>query len=245
MKNFITIFVLALLAVSLLGCATRTAKNETIFVPPSFHYTPPSSAPVASAGVAFALVDASYSEAQPWTRQYPFTDFSKNMSLDFQQILSARGFTVRGPFASYDEMAFPDKKGSDLVLQPTLEVSINQMNIQPIKHTSIIGQDGYTLRGNTTVSGRVTLVVLESLSKERMWFKSIQLPDTSYEWETETQTTMPGVLDPTDPVTAKTVGKVMEKYYGLVMSTAWKYLDPEEMRIVKTQADDIKKNKVY
>jgi hypothetical protein len=252
MKIRATPFAALLGIVILQGCAIQTAtkKEEPAYVPPSFSFTPPSTAPAGSADVTFAIVNASYSENQPWTGEWPFTDVSKNMSLDFQQIVSARGFSVRGPFASYDEMTFPDKKGSDLVLQPTLEIRLDIRNVRyneirpPL--LSLQTRSTYSLRGNAVISGRVTLSLMESLSKERMWFKSVELAQTAIPIEGEkAYWTPPGGVDLSDPGIAKPLGKTMEALYAKVMQAAWNYLDPGEMRLVKKQAEEVKKKKVY
>lgn len=246
MKTLSILFT-AIFAIFLIhGCTPKAATKEEAAYTPTFDYSPPTSATPASANVTFALVNATYSENQPWANQWPFTDFSKNMALDFQELLAARGFTVKGPFGSYDELAFPDKKGSDLVLQPALEVRFEVVNPKSKKHVGLLGPDTYSLQGDASVGGRVTLSMMESLSKERMWFKSIELPRNTVRWEgSKRYEAQPAGVDFSDPAISNSVGKVMETYYRTVMEAAWKYLDPEEMKLVKKQADEIKAKKVY
>lgn len=228
------------------GCAPTSATKEEGVAAPSFSWAPPATATPASAGVTFAIVGAAYSETQSWAGQWPFTDFSKNMALDFQQLVAARGFTVKGPFATYDELAYPDKKGSDLVLQPSLDVRLSTNNVEAKKNIKILGGETYSLEGDATVSGRVTLFLKESLSKEQMWVKSIELPQSTVHWEGSREYQAPPAgVDFSDPAVTKALGKTMETYYHTVMEAAWKYLDPEEMRGVKKQADEIKAKKVY
>jgi len=245
MKHF-SYFVVFSLTICLLGCATKATREEEKAYVPSFHFTPASSAPAASAEVTFAVVNASYSENQPWTTIWPFSDFSKNMALDFQQILSARGFTVKGPFGSYDELTFPDKKGSDLVLQLTLEVRLDIINPVARKHIGIWSPDSYSINGQAAIGGRVTLSLMESLSKERMWFKSIEIPREVVSFEGEKEyPAPPSGIDLSDPGIAKSLGPKLEALYTKVMQASWNYLDPGEMQLVKKQADEIKKKKVY
>jgi hypothetical protein len=245
MKDY-SYFVVLTLIICLIGCAPQSATKEVTAPPPTFAWTPPTTATPTSAGVTFAIVGASYSESQPWAGLWPFTDFSKNMALDFQQLVAARGFTVKGPFVSYDELAYSDKKGSDLVLQPTLDVRVSLNNVKNERHIRLIGDDYYTMEGDATVSGRVTLYMKESLSKEQMWVKSIELPPNSVHWQGSKQfaTPQPGA-DFSDASVTQPLGKIMETYYHNVMETAWKYLDPEEMKGIKKQADEIKAKKVY
>lgn len=243
----IAILFLVVLAILIQGCATTSATKEgsSAYVP-SFDFTPPTTAAPGSADVVFAIVNASYAENQPWMQVWPFTDVSRNMGNDFQEIVSARGFNVRGPFATYDEITFPDKKASDLVLVPTLEIRLDIISPQVKKHINILGPDSYTVNGQAAVSGRVTLSLMESLSKERMWFKSVELQRTVVPFEGEKEYTAPPAgVDPSDPGISKPLGTTMETFYKKVMQAAWNYLDPEEMKIVKKQAEEIKKKKVY
>jgi hypothetical protein len=229
------------------GCSgSTTVKEETTYTP-SFKFTPSSNATPGSAEVTFAIVGASYSDKEPWTQEWPFPDFSDRMSLDFQEILSARGFTVRGPYKIYDEMTFPDKKGSDLVLEPNLKIEFNGTTNAKKNFNILGGPDTYSLNGTMTISGRVTLSLLESLSKERMWFKSIELSPISFNWESDKDYTTPnpGYIDNREPGVSKPLGLALESFYKQIMETSWKYLDPEEMKIVKKQSEEIRAKKVY
>jgi hypothetical protein len=240
------ILVLLLVLIGLVGCATTGGKKEKEAYVPSFDYTPPSSAEPGSANVTFAIVNPDYSEDEAWTRNWPFNTFVKNLNLDFQEVLNARGFNVRGPYGSYDEMTFPDKKGSDLVLQPQLDVRLEILNPRTEKNIKILSNDTYVMKGDVAVSGRVTLSLTESLSNERMWFKSIELPQTVVNWKGEKEYLQPPPgIDLSDQGITNALGKTMEDFYKKVMQTAWDYLHPEEMAIVKKQAEEIKAKKVY
>jgi hypothetical protein len=172
------------------------------------------------------------------------------MARDFVEIVTARGFTVRGPFGSYDEMMFPDKQGSDLVLQPTVEITLEFRNlsyttIHPDFFSTQINPR-YTMRGEAVVGGRITLSLLESLTKEKMWSKSIEIPLGLIPWEGEKQYLNPPTqVDLSDNGVARPIGTTMEALYYKVMRAAWDYLNPDEMRMVKKQAEEIKKKKVY
>jgi len=228
----------------IVGSAT---KQEAPLLPPTFDFTPPSQAGPNSAKVTFALVDANYAQDEPWTAVAPFNTFSESLSSDFQEILAARGFTVRGPFQRYDEMTFPDKKGSDLVLQPDLDVSVTSTaKVVP----TLFGKQ---LEATMVVRGKVKLEVRESLTGERMWFKDIKLTPATVECEGKryadsTQVPasegQPAALLQ-DPKCANLFGPVLEKFYTDVMDAAWRYLEPEEMAMVKKQSQEIKTRKVY
>jgi hypothetical protein len=112
---------------------------------------------------------------------------------------------------------------------------------------------GKQLRADLTVRGRVTLSVRESLTGERMWFKSIELqPETLqcdgkyYPGSAQVPTSegQPAALFAI-PECAALAGPVLERYYTTVMDAAWRYLEPEEMTMIKKQSQEIKTRKVY
>ncbi len=228
------------------GCSMKSTVKEEATYNPSFQFTPPNNSTPGSAEVTFAIVGASFTDKEPWTQEWPLPVFSERMSLDFQQILSARGYTVRGPFKLYDEMAFPDKKGSDLVLEPSLDVQLEKTTTDHSTNINLLSssKDTYNLSGEGILSGRVTLALLESLSKERMWFKSIELTPVSFKWESNKDYKSPNAYIENRDI-SKPLGQALENIYKQIMEASWKYLDPEEMKIVKRQAEEIKAKKVY
>ncbi len=232
-----------------LGCGASAPPKERYA--PSFDYTPPEQAAPGSADVTFALVSPRYAEEIDWIHVSPFTEFARNIGLDFQEVLSARGYTVRGPFETYDEMTFPDKKGSDLVLVPTLDVRVEITNVQLDDRVNLFtGKKTYVPKGDAILSGRVTLSLTESLSNERMWFKSVDIDQrVVVPWvgrleyaQAPTQVTMQDVdFAEIGPV----FGRSLETFYARTVQATWDYLHPEEMALVKKQAQEVKAKKVY
>ncbi len=45
------------------------------------------------------------------------------MGVDFEELLIAKGYSIRGPFSSYDEVVFRDKQDSDLLME--VEINFN------------------------------------------------------------------------------------------------------------------------
>ncbi len=131
------------LVLALMGCATAPPQKATPQAP-LFQWDPPERALPKSADVTFALVSPRYSQDEPWTKFWPFTDFSRNLGHDFEEMLTAKGYSFRGPFATYDEMTFPDKDGSDLVLQPSLDITLDVLNPTRRENVHILGPRTYS-----------------------------------------------------------------------------------------------------
>lgn len=224
------------------GCATTKPAQQVY--QPAFQFTPPATAAPGSAGVAFAVINARFSKDEGWTKEQPFVTFSRNLSADFQEILNARGYTVRGPFGSADEMTFPDKKGSDLALQPTLELTVASVSRGVEEKVNLLSANSYIATFDVTVDGRVTLAVTEPLSGERMWFKSVVVPSTTVQYAVPVASQTPAGVA-IDLSTNPDLGRALDQAYLNIMDAAWKYLDPGEMALVKKQGDEIRAKKVY
>ena len=219
-----------------------------------FDYTPSQQSAPGSAGITFAVVGSKFSGGTINL----FKGFTDSMDKDFYEMLSARGFTVRGPYRSYDEITFPDKKGSDLVLTANVECSedidANHPNLYrtvrqrppPAGNVTVFFMQG-TIEYNCSVS----LVVAESLTNERMWTKSVNTEPVSIEvsapgWEQQ-EFSKPSLYEllAQDSATYNKVGNALRAWYPTIMELSYTYLDPNEMAIVKQLAQEIRAKKVY
>lgn len=230
-----------LLALTAGACAT--AGGSAPAFNPQFNYTPPQEAKPGASDVTIALVSPSYSQGQLWTRMAPWTTFSRDMSGDFDKLLAARGFLVKGPFPAYDQMVFPDKEGSDLVLVPSLDVSVDLQNMSVAQVDLFTGNR--RMKGAALLGGRVDLVLEESLTGTRMWVKDIPVPPKSVDWTMSKwipkndQVTQADIYQ--DPGFVNAIGPVLESLYDEVLKDAWAYLSPNEVKLVKAQSLPLRK----
>ncbi len=234
------------------GCFTTTTESPVELYTPKFDFTPPTQAPPRSAGVTFVVVGSEVS-GPPIDL---FQRFASNLPGDFQEMLVARGFAVRGPFAAYDEVTFPDKKNSDLVLTPRITFAADTSGVR-WKYVFELFTPGdlktYTPVGPVVFSGRLDLVVSESLSNERMWSKSVTIPPIRVELtggarfqatHTPTEVPLDQILE-NDPAFRADLARQLDEIYQRTLEKAWTFLDPEEMRGVKRQSLEIRERKVY
>jgi len=251
MKQSMGLLGFLVLTLLISGCVQPTTKprTEPTYVP-KFDFTPPSKATTNAANITFALVSPAYHGNQQWMSVPPFNQIPTDMSKDFEELLIAKGFTIRGPFRSYTEMTYPDKKNSDLILVPDLEIGLSFSQLQVITNQppllSLRTTPTYSLAGNVIISGRVSLNVLESLTGEKMWTKSVEIPSTTVYIKGEKEYNRPITqIDFTDKSIVVPIAKQIEKIYDEIMKTSWKYLDPEEMATVKKESLEIRKKIVY
>lgn len=226
-----------MLAAGLTGCAASRAPIATYT--PTFDYVPPSTAAAGSAGVSLAIVQPHYGSAEMSRITVgPLARFPRSMAGDFEEMLTAKGFTVRGPYESYDMMTFPDREACDLTLQPQLEITGRTANVTTEKKLVIMGPDRIAYKGQVSVGGRVTLSINESISNERMWVRSIEVTERTGDFQTSWYpegTSLEAVPDD-DPGVADALGKILDDVYVQIAETAWRFIDPREMVVVKEQS---------
>jgi hypothetical protein len=256
-RTSLTVLVLAA-AGTLTACATKTAR-VTVYQP-SFDFTPPSTAPAGDAGVTIALVATQYpgqeAPAAPTvyahSQQIPATvlwgllapELPNSMARDFEEALVARGFTLKGPYDSYEEMVYSDKRDTDLVLIPELDITLIVTDFSVKQNFKLISDNTYSIeRGVAQLRGRVNLNAYESMTFTKLWLKSLDVPETSIEFDGNVEyPAQPLGIDPIREVSFRTaVAQALEEeMYSRVLQTAWDYLDPQEMQVLKQQAEEIR-----
>ncbi len=255
-----------LLAASLaawVGCVPPQPTPPPEVYTPRFEWTPPSKAAPGAAHVTFALVSPKFSAraSSAWAglggTPPVLRDLQEAMSVHFAELLAAKGFTTRGPFGNYAEMTFPDKKGSDLVLRSEIDIAISDAGRASDLQFTFIGPHQFLFHGVTQLGGRVELLLSESLSNERMWVKNIDLPSKTVRWfgtqlwrnsadpNSMTLAPPPFYAHFSDPGFVSAVGKELEEYFHTTMDAAWRYLNTEEMSLVKKESQEIRQRKVY
>ncbi|MCY4199424.1 MAG: hypothetical protein OXF31_06330 [Gammaproteobacteria bacterium] len=251
----------ALLAI--VGCETTAPAPAVPRIAPDFDYTPVEVA-TGDVDITLAVVGSSVETTVP-----VFKDFAKNMAQDFLELLSAIGYRTRGPYVSYDEMTFPDKEASDLILSadydfdhdtlsltateaPTLASAIRDLGVILGTRSSASSSTprNCTYSGPITVASRVTLVLYESLSRERMWTKSLNLEpieatlEGTYAFPCEAPPSLAQILVEEDQFYTD-LGKQMEAQYQDALRTTHAHLDPREVARISKQADPLRERKRY
>ena len=102
MTKIIT-FLCAALTLLFTGCfSTKNASTPTEpaerKVLAKFDFSPPSRAGVGSTGLTIAMVKPSYVDKNAEYLVSPFNEMAERMASDFDELLTAKGFTMRGPY---------------------------------------------------------------------------------------------------------------------------------------------------
>jgi hypothetical protein len=222
------------------GCATAQTSNYVPATPyaANFNYTPSPNESGQSVDVVFAVgkVEYKYAGKTAWLSTPQFFNFEKALNEDIPEILTSKGFTVRGSFDSYDLIPYSDKKTIDLYLLPTVTISV------------MIPEELAQLK--TKVVSKIILESREIITRELMWSKSIPFA----EFDAEFTSVVASYTAQHGKITNVTfqylalenyMARELEKQYPVVMDTIHKLIDPEEMTIIKNQAKEIKSKKGY
>ena len=225
---------MAMISVFLAGCIPANIEPEPPRAIVNFDYTPPSEAIPGSADATFAIVGTRFD-----TPISLFRTFASNMTKDFGEIVTARGFGVRGPFMTYDDMTYSDKEGSDLMLTAEVEFSSDTSQIQ----YSSFGIPS----GSVTVKCHISLMVSESITNERLWTRSIAItPFTVSLISRKAYTTRASLANllVNENRFYSDVSQALEVQYAEIMNKIHGYLEAKEMAILTQSARDLRKKKV-
>ncbi len=221
----------------LAGCAVHVEPEPPRAII-TFDYSPPEMMP-GSANLTFAVVGTEIVGGEYGTPIPLFKTFTSNMTKDFSEILTARGFSVKGPFQDYDIMTYTDKEGTDLILTAEVEFRSDTTQIRP---------SGFgNLNGAIIVSCHVNLVAYESLTRNRLWTKSVAITPITVELISRK-------LYPNGATLAtllvnenkfhNDVGRALESQYTEIMNRIYGYIEPEAMAIVGEAAQNLRKQKI-
>ncbi len=237
-------WVLPLVAFALLYCACAGSKKTTSLVVPDFDFSPPSPVASGSAGIKIALIEPSYSGNFSYQSKPLFTQFRRNMGKDFEEILSGRGYILKGPYEAYDLMTYSDKTECELGLDVEIELNIMQTsggwtNIPPGAYG--IGGNYSKFKGTLNLSGKITISIIETFTRQKLLVKSVPVPqeDIAVVGESKHPYGSTGVpID--DPGVHNPLANSLSKFYKTTMQRGWDMLAKEDLEHVQKQVPEIR-----
>lgn len=246
--NPLVIFIIFFTACSL-PKQTTTATPPIQRIPARFDFSPPSRAQAGSTNIAIAMVKPSYVGKNPEYFVNPFNEMAVNMASDFDELLTAKGFTIRGPFGSRDEMTYNDKLNSGFIMEIGIELNpqYNRRYIRTAHSPSfaelILDKNAPTtytnkMVGQVTLGGNLVIKAKSAQYGELLWTKSIALEPASFECPGQiVWNGIPNMHEELnkDDLVYNTLSRELEKLYTKALSLAWQQIDPAEMKTVAEQ----------
>jgi len=189
-----------------------------------------------------------------------------SMSASFNEILLAKGFNTKGPFLALNDMTFPEKKGSDLLLYPEFDFQI-EMKIENARNlaqpearrsggsgvavlTSLINSGGgdplerQSCDAVITVNGNIVFVAQEPLSGERMWIKRLDVSKGSERFADQHGALCSDVHKLNQEM-KNAWAKAHEIVYQNSMKALDNYVNGEEFQLLKRQSLELRARKAY
>ena len=222
------------------GCVI---KPEGPPVTPNFVYNPPTTVPSTKNSMSIAILmpgqKGSFFQLSESETKSAIYDFLKSYQTDLEKVMVAKGFTTSGAYASYDEMTFAQKERSSLLLKPEISFNI-------VTQRGVFGEDS-----KATVSGSVVIEFLEPMSKEKVWIKHFNLPETT---QPVAMTLVQGpnghLLKNPDgtlryELSSNSRINLLNSFYASAFAKIWEQLDAREIGALKKDADKLKSRTNY
>ena len=262
----------------LASCGVKTLSAEPTF-PVSrwgqnyaFNFETPPPAPPKSVDVAIIVVETEFWKTNVFEEEsYRVIGdrLATSMGGDLQKIVIAKGMTALGPYETYDEVVYGDKKAASLMLAPKIEMQITVNYFGPAVKISGVNQARqYENRMSRDlemkVGGYLTLVMMEPLSREKMWIKKLELAPVILRgvehWEAVPEYTPTYGLF--GEVTGRTItgwsqgamvyddkpellADMVSSFYQTALGKCWTFIDPQEFLDLKATAQEIRDKAEY
>ncbi|MGZ5009438.1 MAG: hypothetical protein ACXV74_00585 [Methylobacter sp.] len=153
---------------------------------------------------------------------------SEAMQTDIEKIIISRGFTTAGSYPNIDEMTYSQKEHASLILKPTVNLDL------------------FTTGTQGTVSGTVTLELLEPMSREKVWIKRLDLTPITKNIKLEfVQVQTPQGPNFVHVISTNSVIELMNAFYTQTMEKIWNHLDAQEINSLKSDTDKLKSKTQY
>lgn len=240
-----------------LSCSTskKTLETKVERIPVSFDYSPKVTSKVGSANLTVAIVNPTFPGSN-YNNQL-FKQFSKSMGKDFEELLTSKGITIRGPFDSRGEMLYNDKQNSDFILEPEINfdfTNVSRESKRNVKNPSfgelMINANTpatiyYTYSGTGTYSTNLSLVFKSTNYTEKIDVKNFPVEGTTFDyvgsekWNDNRATFFDELQQ--DNVVYNNFVKTLMVQYTTIFEKLEKQIEVEYLETIKEQAYKIDK----
>jgi len=181
--------------------------------------------------------NANYSFNTAFINSYQ-TQLKRAMKDNFSELMTKKGFKLKGPFETFDDLTYTDKKDVYLAVVPKLNISIEKK-----VHTRDVERLYLHEDGEIQVTGDLVIKVIEPLTQQTFVSKRINLSDLNivedYIYEKQTQVGGDGLVgmamdkaSAPDSLTDNTdvaLSNAINKFYAEANNKIKRYLSREEL----------------
>ena len=207
---------------------------------PRFSYSPAQRDSIANTGITIALLKPVFIDNDINQAGTPWDEFSKAMATDVEELLTAKGFKVRGPFNTADEMVFSDKQNSDFVIQISIDMNIRYERKWKTKYNILFSTTTYLIdKADVTLNSNVILTAVSCFTSEKIWKKNLDISNKSFSYNgSERYDAEPTFFAEMkrDVNLWNPMSKNLEDIYKGAFDILWKQFDKNEMKNVSKEA---------
>ncbi|MBL7738916.1 MAG: hypothetical protein JNK14_06825 [Chitinophagaceae bacterium] len=217
----------------------------------TFDYTPKENSKAGSAGMVVAFVRPYYAEEFASTGSGElFKSFQDAIGNDVEELIIAKGFTMKGPYHSFDEMVFEDKKTTEMLIQIEIAPRFTAQEGSWKTHISLLGPAYYTYSysGKASLVGKINISGVEPLTNQKIWSKSVLIPNVeniSIETSNKYKRPLDGFELVSDPGVYNVLGKALMQQYSGIMDKIVAHFNVDEFKTLKGQIKELKAMKGY
>lgn len=246
------------LASVMLGCSVQKSAPVVAKQTFTYDYKTSNTTKLGSAETVLSLIRPAYAASFEYKGIDVFENFRKNISNDVEELLIDKGFRLKGPFQSFDEMVFNDKKDADVAIEIEIDpdftaaqggwkVRISTMDKLMPSSTKFVAP-WYSYQGTVSLIGKINIVGKEPLSGEKLWIKSVEIPSIqNIAINTTSKLTTMELNDEflNDPGVYNALGSALQQQYKGIMQKMDAHFDPQEFTSLKPQIKELKAKKGY
>jgi len=189
------------------------------------------------------------------------TSYRDSLQLNLDRIIAAQGFRTTGVFENVEQMTYPQRQSSPLVLVHRTKLTIREsygnnsvIQGQIIKNTIQDSISPTIFKGKLSVGGQFLLELYEPFSREKMWNKSINIPFNEVEFTYKA--TFPGeeyfggdfdlkYVVYGEDTRAKLLGQILTSGFTKVLDEAFDSLKPNDLKQIFDLANDLRSKRKY
>lgn len=234
-------------------CATimNVNNDHDSTIPQGYYDFSPPDIETPKEKITFLLINPTITQSidRLYLKRNPFSTFTKNMGIDFEELMVAKGMLVKGPYESYESVVFSDKNEADLCFEPEIDLQFTGNALKTkLGATNIYGQSitpaSYYYDGNMNLIGKLNLFIYEPHTKVKLWIKSVPLK--SEEFYLKSKYRYNGTNIPlTDPGIWTTINETLNAMYRTALLTSWRHLDMNELKLKVAEAKKIAEKAGY
>jgi hypothetical protein len=242
----------------LIGCGTTKQAITPLVTKQTFtfDYTPKEDAKLGSTSMVLAFIKPSYVSDFRYSSNELFQRFKSGLSGDIEELIIAKGFSLKGPYEARDEMVFEDKKRIDMAINIEISPGFSSIEGEWIakyhSNLSLLGSSTpyytYSYTGKISMTGKINISGVEPLTNEKIWSKSVLIPNIeniSIATQNEYRSKQTDAQLIGDPAVYNALGTALQTQYAGIMEKVAAHFNVEELKSLQSQIKELKSKKGF